>query len=120
MRNSWNAVLKDREKHNQARNSERSDRVGGIDETGTPRMTAHRLVKKLVSVLYPRLSDVQLYRPASVFEIAAIKIDMIKTNHSSTEIIIKMLLHLGYFFRTLYIPAACHYVVGMGGGNKFI
>jgi len=89
-------VLKAREKHTQARNSERNDGVRGIVDTDTPRITAHMLVNELVSVLYPCHSDVQLYRPTSVVEMAAISIDMIRTNHSSTESILKMLLHLGY------------------------
>jgi hypothetical protein len=54
------------------------------------------LVNELVSVLYPCYSDVQLYRPTSVVEMDAVTIDIIRTNHSSTESILKMLLHLGY------------------------
>jgi hypothetical protein len=44
-------TLKDRQKHAQARNSERSDGVLGIVDTDTPRMTAKILVNELVSVL---------------------------------------------------------------------
>jgi len=51
-------MLKGREKHTQARNSERSDGVRGNVETDTPRMTAQRLVNELVSVLYPYHSEV--------------------------------------------------------------
>jgi hypothetical protein len=89
-------VLKAKEKHTQARNSERSDGVRGIVDTDTPRITAQTFVNELDSVLYPRHSDVQLYRPKSLVEMAAITIDMIRTNHSSTVSILKMLLHLGY------------------------
>jgi len=96
VRNAWNTVLKATEKHTQARNSERSDDVRGIVDTDTPRMTAQTLVNELVSVLYPFHSDVQLYRPTSVIEVAAMTIDTIRTNHSSTECILRMLLHLGY------------------------
>jgi len=78
-------VLKAREKHTQARNKERSGGVRGIVDTATPRMTAQSLVNELVSVLYPCHSDVQLYRPTSVVEMAAVAIDMIRTNHNSTE-----------------------------------
>jgi len=59
-------------------------------------MTAQLLVVELDSVLYPCHSDVQLYRPTSVVEMAANTIDMIRTNRSSTESILKMLLHLGH------------------------
>jgi len=96
VRNAWNTVLKAREKHTQARYSERSDDARGIVDTDTPRMTAQRFVNELVSVLYPCHSDVQLYRPTTVVEMAVITIDIIRTNHSSTESILKMLLHLGY------------------------
>jgi len=89
-------VLNAREKHTQARNSERSDGARGIVDTDTPRMTAQKFVNELVSVLYTCHSDVQLYRPTSVVEMAAIKIDMINTNHSSADSILKTLLHLGY------------------------
>jgi hypothetical protein len=88
--------LKGRENLTQAKNSERSDGVRAIAETDTPRMTAQVFVNGLVSVLYPCHSDVQLYRPTSVVEMAAIKIDVIRTIHSSTENFLKMLLHLGY------------------------
>jgi len=94
--NAWNTVLNATEKHTQARNSERSEGARGIVDTATPRMTAQMFVNELVSVLYLFHSDVQLYRPTSVVEIAAITIDMIRTNHSFTDIILKMLLHLGY------------------------
>jgi len=96
VRNAWHTVLKDREKHTHAMNSERSDGFRGIVDTDTDRMTASMLVNELVSVLYPCHSDVQLYRPTSVVEMAAIKIAMIRTNHSSTKRILKMLLLLGY------------------------
>ena len=84
------------EEHTQARNSKLTDGVRGIVETATPRMTAQTLVNELVSVLYPCQSDVQLYHPTSVVEITAITIDMIRTNCSSTDSILKMLLHHGY------------------------
>jgi len=96
VRKSWNTVLKAIEKQTQARKSESNDGLGGIDHTVTPRMTVNKLVNELVSVLYLCHSDVQLYRPTSVVEMAAITIDMIRTNRSSTESILKMLLHLGY------------------------
>ena len=96
MRNAWNAVLKATEKHTQARNSERSDGARGIVDTGTPRMTPQRLVNELVIVLYTCHSDVQLYRPTSVVKKATITIDINRTNHSSTESILKILLHLEY------------------------
>ena len=96
MRNAWNTVQKATEKHTQAKNSERSKVAIGIVVTDTSRMTAQRLINELVSVLYLCHSDVQLYRPTSVVEMAAITIDMIRTNHSSTVSILKMLLHLGY------------------------
>jgi hypothetical protein len=89
-------VLNAKEKHTQARNNERSDGVRGIVDTDTPRMTAQMLVNELVSVLYPCHSDVQLYCPKSVVEMAANTMDMIRTIHSSTESILKILLHLGY------------------------
>ena len=94
MRNAWNTVLKATEKHTQARKSERSDGVRGIVDTATPSMTAQTLVKELVSVLYPCHSDVQLYCPNIVVEIAANTIDMIRTIHNSAESILKTLLHL--------------------------
>ena len=96
MRNAWNTVLKARQKHTQAKNRERSDGARGIVDTDIPSRTAHTLVNELVSVLYTCHSDVQLYRPTSVIEMAANTIDMIRTNHSSTDSILKMLLHLGY------------------------
>ena len=96
MRNAWKTVLKATEKHNQARNSERSDGVRGIVDTPTPRMTAQRLVNELVSVLYPCHSDVLLYRPRILNKMAKITIDMIRTNHRAAERILKMLFHLGY------------------------
>ena len=96
MRNTWNTVLNAREKHTQARNSKRSEGARGIVDTDTPRMTAKRFVNELVTVLYPFHSDVQLYRPSNVVEMAAITIDMIRTNHNRTESILKTLLHLGY------------------------
>ena len=89
-------MLKAKEKHTQARDRERSDSARGIVDTYTPRMTAHTLLNELVSVLYSCHSDVQLYRPRCVVKIAAITIDMIRTNHRSTDSILKMLLHLGY------------------------
>ena len=98
-------MLKAREKHTQARNNKRSDGARGIVETDTPRMTAHTLVNELVIALYPCHSDVQLYRPTSVVEMAAITIDMIRTNNSSTDSILKMLLHLNLTGR-LRLPKA--------------
>ena len=89
-------MLKATEKHTQARNSKRSDGARGIVDTDTARMTAQRFVNELVSVLYPCHSDVKLYRPTTVVEMAAITIDMIRTNHSSADSILKTLLHLGY------------------------
>jgi len=94
--NAWITELNATEKHTQARNSERSDGARGFFETDSPRMTAQTLVNERVSVLYPCHSEVQLYRPTSVIEMAAITIDMIRTNHSSTDSILKRLLHLGY------------------------
>jgi hypothetical protein len=65
--------------------------------TMTPlRIAAHTFVNELDSVLYPCHSDVQLYRPTSVVEMAAVTIDMIRTDHSSTDSILKMTLLLGY------------------------
>jgi len=96
VRNAWNPVLKVTKKHTQARNSERSDGVRGNFDTDTPRITAHTSVKELVTVLYLCHSDVQLYCPTCVVEMAAITVDMIRTNHNSTESTLKMLLHLGY------------------------
>jgi hypothetical protein len=89
-------VLKAREKHTQAKNSKRNDGVRGIVDTVTPNITAQKLVNELVSVLYPCHSDLQLYCPRILVEMDAITIDMIRTNHSSTESIRKMLPHLGY------------------------
>jgi len=77
-------------------NSERSDGVRGIVDTATPKMTDQSLVNELVSVLYPCHSNLLLYRPTSVVEMASISIDKVRTSHSSTENILKMLLHLGY------------------------
>ena len=101
MRNAWNTVLKAKEKQTQARNRERSDVVRGIVDTDTPRSIAQILVMELVSVLYPCHSDERLYRPKSVVEMAAITIAMISNIHSSTESILKMLLHLGYLTETV-------------------
>jgi hypothetical protein len=92
----WNTVLKARKKQTQPRNSEPSDSARGIFDTDTPRMTAQTLVNELVSDLYPCHSDVQPYLPVSVVEMAAFTNDVIRNNHSSTESILKMLLHLGY------------------------
>ena len=89
-------MLKAREKHTQARNSERTEGARGIVDIETPRMIANKLINELVSVLNPCQSDVQLYRPTSVVEIATITIDMIRTILSSKESILKTLLHLGY------------------------
>jgi hypothetical protein len=81
VRNALKTVLIAIEQHTQARNSERSDDARGIVDTDIPRMTAQTLVIELVSVLYTCHSDMQLYRPSIVIEIAAITIDMIRTNH---------------------------------------
>ena len=89
-------MLKTREKPTQAWNSERSDGARGIVDTDTPRMTAQKLVIELDSDLYPCQSDVQLYRTTSLVEMAVITIDKMRINHSSTEGILKMLLHFGY------------------------
>jgi hypothetical protein len=97
VRNDWKTVLKDKEKHNQARKSERSDGLRGILDTHNPRITGQRFVNELVSVFYLSKSDVKLYRPTSVVEMAAITIDMIRINHSSIKSVLKTLLHLGYF-----------------------
>jgi hypothetical protein len=67
-----------------------------LSDTKTPRMTAQKLVNNLFSVLYLCNSDARLYRPKSVVEMAAIAIVMIRTSRSSTECILKMLLHLEY------------------------
>ena len=91
MRNAWNTVLKATEKQPQARNSVHSDGPRGIFDTDAPRITAKTVFNEHVRVLYPCHSDVQLYRPKSVVEI-----DMIRTNHNSTERILKLLLHLGF------------------------
>jgi len=96
VRDAWYTVLKAREKHTQAMNGERSDGVRGIVATDTPGMKVQTLVNELVRVLYPCHFDAQVYRPTSVVEMAAMTIDMIRTNNSSTESILKMLLHLGY------------------------
>jgi hypothetical protein len=79
--------MKAKEKHTPARKSERSYGVRGIVDTDTPRMTAQSLVNELV--LYLCHSDVQLYRPTSVVEMAEITIDMIRTINSSTESILR-------------------------------
>jgi hypothetical protein len=89
-------VLKATEKQTQARHSERRDGALGIIDTDTPRMTAQMLVNELLSALYPCHSDEQLYRPSSVVEMATMKIDIIRTNHSLTVNILKMLLHFWY------------------------
>jgi hypothetical protein len=89
-------VLKATEEQTPARNSERNDGVRGIDHTDNPGMTANMLVNALVSVLYLCHYDVQLYRPTSVVEMAAITIDIIRTILSSAESFLKMLLHIGY------------------------
>jgi len=89
-------VLKARDEHTQASNSERSDGVLVIVDTATLRMTAQTFVNELVDVLYFCHSDVQLYRLTSVVEMASDKIDMKRTNHTSTECILKILLHLLY------------------------
>jgi hypothetical protein len=89
-------VLKDREKHTQARNSESKDGVCGNVDTATPRITAQTLINEPIGALYPCHSNVQLYRPTSVIEMAAKKIDVISIIDCSTESILKMLLHLGY------------------------
>jgi len=96
VRFAWNTVLKDKEKHTQAGNRERSDGVRGIVDTDTPRMTAQSFINELVSVLYSCKSDVKVYRPTSVVEMASNTIDKIRTNHSSTDSVLKILLHLGY------------------------
>jgi hypothetical protein len=87
-------MLKGREKHTQARKSVRIDGVRGIFETDTPRMTAQRLVNKLVSVLYTCHSGMQLYRTTSVVEMATVTIDMIRSNHTATESILKRFFQL--------------------------
>ena len=89
-------MLKAKEEQTPARNSERNDGLCGVDHTDTPGMTANMLVNALVSVLYLCHYDVQLYRPTSVVEMAAITIDMIWTILSSTESFLKMLLHIRY------------------------
>jgi len=94
---AWNTVQKAREKHTKTGNNKCNDGALGIVDTATLRITEQTLVNELVSVLFLCHSDVQLYHPTCVVEIAAITIDMIRTNHSSTESILKMLLYLGYF-----------------------
>jgi len=89
-------VGKATEKQTQAKNRELNDGLRGIVDIDNPRMTAHMLVNELVTVLYLSHSNVKLYRPTSVVEIAAISIDVIRNNHSSTESFLIMLLHLGY------------------------
>jgi len=54
------------------------------------------MVNELVSVLYLCHRDMQLYRPKCLVEMTANTIDVITTNHSSTESILKVLLILGY------------------------
>ena len=49
MRNAWNTVLKAKQEHTQARNSERSDGARGIVDTVNTKMTSLTLVKELVS-----------------------------------------------------------------------
>jgi len=88
-------VPKAREKHKQTTKSESSDAARGIVDTDNPRMTAYTLVNELVSVLYPCNSDVHIYRPTFVIKMAAFTIDMIRTNHRSTENILMTLFHLG-------------------------
>ena len=89
-------MLKATEEQTQARNRERSDGVRGIVDNDTARLTAKMLVNELLSALYPCHSDAQLYRPSSVVEMATMKIDIIRTNHSLTVNILKMLLHFWY------------------------
>ena len=96
MRNAWNTVLKATEKQTKAIKRERRDLVCGIVDTDTPRMIAQALVTDFVTVFYRCHSDVQLYRPTSVVEIAAVTVDMTRTKHSSTENF-KMLPHLENF-----------------------
>ena len=98
MRYAWKTVLKATEINIQARDRERSDGARGIVDTDTPRLTAKILVNELVSVLYPCHSEVQLYRPTSVVEMAAITIDMIR----------------------IYIPAVTHDVVGTDEVQKWV
>jgi len=68
-------VLKTTEKHTQARNRERSEGVRGIVDTDTPRMTDQMLVSELDSIVYCCQSNVKLYRPTILVEMAAITID---------------------------------------------
>jgi hypothetical protein len=103
VKNAWNTVQRAREIHIQARKSERSDCVRVIVDTDNPRMTAQSLVNEFVRVLYPCHYDVQLYRPTSLVEVVAIKIDTIRTNHSFTDSILNMLLHLEYTDSSGYI-----------------
>jgi len=88
-------VPKAREKYTQTRKRESSDVAPGIVDTNNPRMTAHTLVNELVSVLYPCHPDVHLYCPTIVVKMAAFTIDMIRTNHRSTENILMTLFHFG-------------------------
>jgi hypothetical protein len=76
--NAANAEQKGRDKHAQARNSERNDGARGIVHIGTTRMTAQMLVNELVSVLYPYHSDVQLYRPTSVVDMATNTVELMR------------------------------------------
>jgi hypothetical protein len=103
--------LEHREKHTKMRNANVvTMRVALL--TLTPlRITAHTFVNELDRVLYPCHSEVQLYRPTSVVEKAAVIIDMIRTGHSSTDGILNMMFHLEIFDRRRYIPADPHYVV---------
>jgi len=94
VRNAGYTVLKATEKHTQERNNEPNDGVCVIDDTATLSITTQTLVNEHDSVLYPCHSDVQLYRPTSVVEMATVTIDMIRTNHSSKENNLKTLLHL--------------------------
>ena len=89
-------MLKATEDQTPARNIERNDDLRGVDHTDSPGMTANRLVNELVIVLYLYHSDVQLYRPTSVVEMAAITIDIIRTILSFTESFLQMLLRIGY------------------------
>jgi hypothetical protein len=96
VRNAWNTVLKSTGKHTQATNSERSGVARVIVDTDTPRMTEETLVNERICILYLFHADVQLHRPKSVVEMAAVTIDMIRTNHSSTENVLKMFFPLEY------------------------
>jgi len=82
--------------------------------TMTPRMTAQKLVNEFVTVLYSCHSDVQLFRPTSVDEMAANTMDMIRTTHSFIEYS-KDAAPSWVFCRTRYVPSDTHHVVGIGG-----